>query len=193
MAANALTIAKATGAQFLSEREETTIAVISTNTTAFRGLFERMSEQPGIVKATARIGSTTRSIELAISDTNAIPSWLKPTLTHAIQLMLLPPNWDLEGGLPIQRASVGAALQGLSMLMTERSSLPQWIPTSEGGVQLEWHEANLDLEIEFSADGTAAQVVFGDLLDDHLDWHGALAANLERLKRLFEDRLLRDA
>jgi hypothetical protein len=150
---------------------------------------QSVPKQAGVITVVGTVGNVTRTIELAVNDANSIPKWLEPTLAGAIQLLFLGPNWDLEGGLPIDRASISAALQSLSELMDLGSSIPQWLPTSEGGVQLEWHEANVDLEIEFSAQGKNAHVVFGDLQDNHLDWEGPLAENIERLKSLFQARL----
>jgi hypothetical protein len=192
MAASAVTLATPSSFLLLTEREEITIATTwKDNTAALFHRFQRTPQKPGTILATAIVGTTIRTIEITVTDKDAIPRWLEPSLDRAIRLMLLAPNWDMGGGRPIQRASINAALQFLSTVMQERSSLPQWLPTSEGGVQLEWHEANLDLEIQFSADGASGHVVFGDLLDERLEWHGPLSDNLERLKPHFENRLVR--
>jgi len=182
MAANAI--------QYLCEREEIAATTPMRNAAALALALQKPAKKPGVITAAATLGDLTRSIELAVSDTDSIPSWLEPAMVSALKLLLLPTNWDLEGGHPIGHPSILAALRALRELMNDGSSLPQWLPTSEGGVQLEWHESKVDLEIEFNSQGTDAYVVFGDLVDSR-DWDGSLRENVDRLQELFKSRLQR--
>jgi hypothetical protein len=182
-------MAAANAIRYLSEREEIGTTTQTTTISALSLRLLRSRRKPGNVTAAGTIGNTTHVIELAVNDVTSLPRWIEPTLAGALRLLFLAPNWDFQGGRPIEKASIGAALQSLSILMDDRGSIPQWVPTSEGGVQLEWHESNVDLEMEFSSDGTAGYVVFSDLNDRRRDWDGTVSENVGRLKQMFETRL----
>jgi hypothetical protein len=76
------------------------------------------------------------------------PDWVQPTLKRLGQLLTLPRDWDSYGGLPVDPACVWAAWQLLLALMVEDTPVPSLVPTSRGGVQIEWHAKGIDLEIE---------------------------------------------
>lgn len=88
---------------------------------------------------------------------NQPPAWLE-TISKSIQkLLLLKENWDSYGGKPVTSSAVRAALN--EVLWMNSQVLEPWIvPTSEGGLQLEWHGRNhqneaVDVEVEISSDG----------------------------------------
>jgi hypothetical protein len=71
--------------------------------------------------------------------------------THAQdigELLTLPRDWDSYGGRAVDPACAWAAWQLLLLLMREDSPVPNLVPTSRGGVQIEWHAKGIDLEIE---------------------------------------------
>jgi hypothetical protein len=74
--------------------------------------------------------------------------------------------------------------------MDNQSALPQWTPGRDGGVQLDWHESGIDLEIEFSPTTVGGYVVFSDLEGRAPDSTGSVESNLEQLRKLFRERLL---
>ena len=61
----------------------------------------------------------------------------------------LPLNWDSYGSPKIGEGAL-KVLQGL-----------QVVPTSPGGIQVEWHCNGYDLEIEFNAAGGLETVLWG--------------------------------
>ncbi len=139
--------------------------------------------------------STTRKsrqhaayIELS-PDGASVPSWLEASLPGIERLMTLSAGWDQQGAPAIQMSAIKMALSALIEFMNETSSAPQWTPTPRGGVQLDWHERGVDLEIEFDTNATQGYAVFSDHRNDELDWDGTVAENLGRLKSLFMDRL----
>ena len=81
------------------------------------------------------------------------PEWVTPLLWAVCELDALQHNWDSYGGLPI---SLKVAEKAISLLITLQTSsgdpIPSVVPTSNGGIQLEWHEGGVDLEIELSPD-----------------------------------------
>jgi hypothetical protein len=66
-------------------------------------------------------------------------------------LLALPPNWDSYGAPRID-PHIGVAAAGLlSRTMKDDTPLPAIVPLSTGGLQIEWHEAGIDLEVEIES------------------------------------------
>jgi hypothetical protein len=80
------------------------------------------------------------------------------------ELMRLPAGWDSYGAPPIRPEAVSFALSVLNSIMKLQTPLPQVVPTSVGGVQLEWHEKDIDLELHISAPYNC-EVLFHDHRD----------------------------
>lgn len=84
------------------------------------------------------------------------PNWLYPVLNIFQQLGQLHVNWDTYGGRRIDPEAVVEALQFLGQLFPGDGPVPVIVPTSSGGVQLEWYGDDFDLEVEFAARGGAS-------------------------------------
>jgi hypothetical protein len=114
--------------------------------------------------------------------------WVEPTLKKLGQLLTLPFNWNSYGAKAIDLARVVAAWQLLTAIMREETPPPAVVPTSRGGIQLEWHTRGIDLEIEIVAPGQFAvsfeDAVAGDTWEedvrDNLDQLAARVAYLSR-------------
>lgn len=143
---------------------------------------------PEIISVEVRSGRSVRRMDLQI-ETTPVPTWVYPTLEASARLLLLPFNWDGEGAPPIQASAITSAFQALSRFMAESSSIPQWTPTRIGGVQLDWHENGIDLEMAFDPNGFNDYAVFADQTDPAADWDGEVSSNLARLSNIFRDRL----
>jgi hypothetical protein len=68
-----------------------------------------------------------------------VPTWLQPILDTLTQFAWLPANWDTYGGIPATSKALFASLHVISRLMTDTSTSPATVPTSEGGIQFEWY------------------------------------------------------
>jgi hypothetical protein len=66
------------------------------------------------------------------------------------KLRALKPGWDSYGAPPISPDAIASARAWLAGV--------QIVPTSHGGVQLEWHRHGVEVEVEFSADGKDVNV-----------------------------------
>jgi len=73
---------------------------------------------------------------------------LESTLDCIVGLMELAPNWDSFGAQPIDPACILESIKLLLSVTNENTPLPSVVPTSQGGVQLEWHTNGVDLEVE---------------------------------------------
>jgi hypothetical protein len=64
----------------------------------------------------------------------------------------LPENWDLYGGKTVGSDVVVESLSILGQIMDAASPAPSVVPLGDGGLQLEWHRNQQDLEIVFPSD-----------------------------------------
>jgi hypothetical protein len=83
-----------------------------------------------------------------------LPRWFGPVVERTAELLALDPNWDSYGAAPVQPRAVESALDLLLKVMKDDTPRPAVVPANTGGVQLEWHSAILDLEVEIAVDGT---------------------------------------
>jgi hypothetical protein len=118
------------------------------------------------------------------------PDWLYNTLQGMQHLVGLPPNWDSYGSARIQDNAIVAAMQLLALILGPNGVNPMVVPTSEGGLQLEWHQDNLDVEIELTPVGGASAYVHDHIGDDvweenHMTPNAIarVAATLTRLRK----------
>jgi hypothetical protein len=146
--------------------------------------------RPGIIDLVVESGSIKRRIRLSVPCLPG-PAWLAPAFSRASKLLVLPFNWDLAGAGPVEPTAIQVALDDLWLVMDDRSSIPQWTPTRTGGVQLDWHENGIDLEIEFSPSASQGFAVFSDELNPAGDWEGSVSENQERLRQVLAERLVR--
>lgn len=70
------------------------------------------------------------------------------------KLLKLAPGWD---GMRAHEITVKAVSQAIFIIfilkIVDSLLIPQFFPLPDGGIQLEWHVDNSDLEIEIEADG----------------------------------------
>jgi hypothetical protein len=82
-------------------------------------------------------------------------AWEREIPNRINNLMKLPDNWDGYRSPPPRddaRDDVGAfALTVMKQLMQPETPVPQVVPSAGGGLQLEWHEKEIDLEVNFTA------------------------------------------
>jgi hypothetical protein len=69
-------------------------------------------------------------------------------------------------------------------MMTLNAPIPDIVPTPTGGLQLEWHTAGIDLEVEIGPEGHIS-ACYEDAADPEAEWEGDLgyqqSAQLNRL------------
>lgn len=84
-------------------------------------------------KTTSEIGST---------------KWLNQTIAEIVRLMWLPGDWSSDNPRQIEPKSIEKILAVLLTILDSDSTPPAVVPTTRGGVQVEWHQNGIDLEIE---------------------------------------------
>jgi len=75
-------------------------------------------------------------------------AWIAATYDAWARLSRLEENWDSYGGQPIRREALLGVLNFLVHIDVAPLPLPAFVPMSNGGVQLEWHSNDIDLEVE---------------------------------------------
>lgn len=91
------------------------------------------------------------------------PDWFYPTLSRFQHLTQLSENWDSYGGRPPQDEAVFTALALIArLLIRDRSVPPAIVPTSEGGVQLEWQRDGDELDIRVKPNGEISAFRFNE-------------------------------
>ncbi len=77
-----------------------------------------------------------------------IESEITPLLKEFTQY---PTGWDSYDAPPLSTDTANFALSVLNSIMKSQTPLPQVAPSSAGGIQLEWHEKGVDLELHITA------------------------------------------
>lgn len=74
--------------------------------------------------------------------------WFNRTITEIVGLMWLPKDWNSYSPKRIEPKTIEKMLAVLLAILDPDSTPPTVVPTTRGGVQVEWHWNGIDLEIE---------------------------------------------
>ena len=97
-----------------------------------------------------------RRIEVRVAaDRSLRRMWLATYAEEQVNALLrLPPGWDGYRGRQLTQEAVAAAIDVLFAIADDMSLPPQLFPLPDGGIQLEWHAAGWDVEIEVDSVGS---------------------------------------
>ena len=87
----------------------------------------------------------------------------------------LQDGWDSYGASAIDRRQLAAAARILATLLQPGTPRASLVPTSRGGVQIEWHAEGIDLEIETLPGFRFAAYFYDDLNEQ--EWERELASD----------------
>jgi hypothetical protein len=73
--------------------------------------------------------------------------WQIEVQSQLLQYAKMEQGWNSYGAPAVTWDAGMFALSILNDIMRPRTPIPQVVPSSAGGVQLEWHEKGIDLEI----------------------------------------------
>jgi len=116
-----------------------------------------------------------------------VPQWFTDAASSVTNLLRLPFGWDSYSAKPIDPRSAKAALDFLASLIGKQVQAPQIVPTVSGGIQLEWHQNGIDLEIEISASGSE-KVYFEDR-QAQTDWEEEGPLAMVKAEQIISSRL----
>lgn len=76
------------------------------------------------------------------------PTWLVSVKSKLEQLTALPTGWDAMGSPPVRNDIAEFALNHLlPKILKDQTPAPSLVPISGGGLQIEWHQNNVDIEL----------------------------------------------
>jgi hypothetical protein len=84
---------------------------------------------------------------------NAPPErkWQIEVQNRLLKYVKMQKGWDSYGAPPVGWDTGMFALSVLNDVMRTRTPIPQVVPSAAGGVQLEWHQKGIDLELHIAA------------------------------------------
>lgn len=77
---------------------------------------------------------------------------LMPVIERVIELAELPGGWNSYDANPVSATALRRTLEFLLEHVTPGVDHPSVVPTVRGGLQLEWHNNGLDVEVEIASD-----------------------------------------
>lgn len=106
----------------------------------------------------------TTSIQLAATERGRehlefdLPSWTSEALARLFSQQALPVGWDSYGGLPVADEHAREAWRFLERFMTDALPLPDFVPLTDGGLQLEWDADGT--HVSFTSDEESSPTVW---------------------------------
>jgi hypothetical protein len=128
------------------------------------------------------VGTEKPEILIEASEPPSLPSWVGGTIEAIVSKLLLGPDWDSYGASEISPEAVEQAIKLLLGTACEDTTAPWVVPTSSGGIQLEWHTDKDDLEVEVI--GLGRGLIYWRSRRDNQEWEGDLVTNSDRLRSL---------
>lgn len=109
------------------------------------------------------------------------PAWREPTVLGLEKILQLPEGWDSYGASRVQENVANSALHLLESTAGDNAPAPIVVPTSDGGVQFEWHVRGLDIELAVPPH-EAPELFFRDR-SSGTEWDRELGADLGPLSK----------
>lgn len=85
--------------------------------------------------------------------------WLLPIAARLRDIMSLPEDWNSYGASVPSVQALAGAVDVLGRIMDDAIVHPTIVPTPSGGIQLEWHESDFDIEIYVDRRGAVRGLV----------------------------------
>lgn len=106
--------------------------------------------------------------------------WLEPTIDRILHFVALPQGWDGSSAPPVQPGAVARALELLQdVLGSHDRPVPTIAPTPRGGLHVEWHGKQVEVELEIPAHGPI-MVTYDDHVR-HEEWDGTFSEGRDRV------------
>lgn len=75
------------------------------------------------------------------------PRWANQVVARLCELLALRPGWDSYSAPAPSRDAAMFTLEVLNRIMKSDTPAPYVVPSSTGGIQIEWHQKDLNFEI----------------------------------------------
>ena len=111
--------------------------------------FDTMSLQ----EVSVSVRGDTASVSLKSESDVGSAKWLNQTIVALVRLIWLPRDWNSDNPKRIKPKTVERIIALLLSILDPDSTSPMVVPTTQGGIQVEWHQNEIDLEIEAESSG----------------------------------------
>lgn len=98
-----------------------------------------------------RRGNRLKVIPMGIE--RSILDVLMPVIERMAELVALPRGWDSRNASPVSDTALRRTIEFLLEHVADGIDCPVVVPTVHGGLQLEWHNNGVDVEVEVAPDG----------------------------------------
>ena len=86
--------------------------------------------------------------ELTASTNLRNQSWFLPMRNQLQRFLALEENWNGYGERPIHEEAIKRTIDVLNAIVSETTPKPDIVPTSKGGIQIEWVSKDYEVEVE---------------------------------------------
>lgn len=129
----------------------------------------------------AHVDVPARNGRLEVEGTGVKPPWLDAVIESLATLLSLEPGWDSYDAGQITPEAVIDAIKLLLLVASEiEVEIPQLVPTTQGGVQLEWQRHGLHVEVEINPG--FRPVVFVDDGEQEHEFEGDVTGSVAHLR-----------
>lgn len=135
---------------------------------------------PPVIFGSAMLPTPTDDASVTLRVSEQTCERMREPLQRIEALVALGAGWDTYGSQPIRPAVALHAVRLLAAILSDDVPTPSIVPTSTGGLQLEWHQRGADLELEVSPDKSV--IVFLQMPTEQT-WEGPLANSQWALRR----------
>jgi hypothetical protein len=108
---------------------------------------------PQLFKKRRYVSTVAVESNVDIWSQRSLPGWVHPFVEQMKSVHALKPGWDGPEARPVSSEAFRATLVILEETMARDTIAPTVVPVSDGGLQLEWHCAGVDLEVYIERDG----------------------------------------
>ena len=114
----------------------------------------RVGSSSSLLNVGIEVDAELREITVVVtSEANVSGKWLPGTLRSLAGLPWSTDSWGSVGSKGTDERAVSRILSVLLAILDDNAPAPSVVPTWEGGVQVEWHGKEFDLEIEAMPSG----------------------------------------
>ena len=130
-----------------------------------------------------------RNSGTSLLDSTIIPEWEEVVLNRLVELRTLSEDWDTYGGSPVTQEVAAYSFALLRAVMAAETRAPDLVPLPQGGLQMEWHDPNLDVEITIEEPGFASVWVVSPTHPDgeEINLRYNFYSGLESIQQLSEE------
>ena len=118
----------------------------------------RLLTEPATKTVVMELAEGTWDIEVP----EPVPGWFHETMEALERLSGLHENWDSYSARPVKDDTLLGALDLAYQILGDDAEAPVVVPTSDSGVQLEWHDDGTELEIRVRPNGEISAFRFDE-------------------------------